>query len=96
MFLVLGFLFARPMAMRKRKSTGISQSAGSAQASEASRDSGVSQPADTEGARILLVDAGWIRPQIVKDLVRDQRPRKRPGGSDERYLVATQTNHAAS
>ena len=61
------------MAMRKRKSTGISQSGGSAQASEASRDSGVSQPADNEGSRILLVDAGWIRPQIVKDLVRDQR-----------------------
>ena len=61
------------MAKQKRKSTGVSQPGGSAQASEASRDSGVSQPADNEGSRILLVDAGWIRPQIVKDLVRDQR-----------------------
>ena len=61
------------MAMQKRKSTGVSQPGGSAQASEASRDSGVSQPADNEGSRILLVDAGWIRPQTPIHLVRDQR-----------------------
>ena len=61
------------MAMQKRESTGVSQSGGSAQASEASRDSGVSQPADNEGIRILLVDAGWIRPPIAKHLVKYQR-----------------------
>ena len=49
------------------------QPGGSAQASEASRDSGVSQPADNEGSRILLVDAGWIRFQTAKHLVKDQR-----------------------
>ena len=63
------------MAMQKRKSTGVSQPGGSAQASEASSDSGVPQPADNEGGRILLVDAGWIRPQIAMHLVRDQRDR---------------------
>ena len=63
------------MAMQKRKSTGVSQPGGSAQASEAPRDSGVSQRADNEGSRILLVDAGWIRPQIAMHLVRDQRDR---------------------
>ena len=61
------------MAMQKRKSTGVSQPGGSAQASEASRDSGVSQPADNEGSRILLVDAGWIRPETAKHLVKDPR-----------------------
>ena len=61
------------MAMQKRKSTGVSQPGGSAQASEASRDSGVSQPADNEGSRILLVDAGWIKARIAQHLVRDQR-----------------------
>ena len=61
------------MAERKRKFAGVSQPGGSAQASEASRDSGVSQPADSEGFRILLVDAGWIRPETIKHLVRDGR-----------------------
>ena len=71
-FSVLCFPLARPTAMQKRRSTGVPQSGSSAQASEAFRDSGVSQPAENEGSRILLVDAGWIRPQIVK------KPRKRP------------------
>ena len=59
--------------MQKRKFCGVSQPAGTAQASGASRDSGVSQPADNEGSRILLVDAGWINARIAKQLVRDQR-----------------------
>ena len=68
------------MAERKWKSTGVSQPGGSAQASEAARDSGVSQPADSEGSRILLVDAGWIRAETAKHLVGD---RTKPVPMDE-------------
>ena len=62
--------------MPKRK--GVQQgkgSAGSAQASDASRDSGVSQPADNEGARILVVDAGCIKAPCVlaQQFVKDER-----------------------
>ena len=72
--------------MQKRKYNDVSQPAGSAQASGASRDSGVSQsavyeaasgvsqPADNEGARILVVDAGWIKDRIAQQLVTDERP----------------------
>jgi len=59
--------------MAKRKRTSFQQFAGSVQASGASRDSSVSQPADNEGARILLVDAGWVKDRIAQQLVRDQR-----------------------
>ena len=59
--------------MQKRKFCGVSKRGGSAQANEASRLSGVSQPADNEGLRILVVDAGWIRRDIVQHCVRDHR-----------------------
>ena len=40
------------MSMQKRKSTGVSQPGGSAQAREAFSDSGVSQPADNKGPQL--------------------------------------------
>ena len=61
------------MAMQKRKSTGVLQPGGSAQTNEVSRDSGIPQPADNEGFRILVVDAGWIRRAIFQHCVRDHR-----------------------
>ena len=51
--------------MQNKNSTGVSQPSGSAQTSEASRDSGVPQPAINEGSRTLLMDATIGRSQRV-------------------------------
>ena len=71
-FLVFCFLLARPMAEQKRKSTGVSQPGGSAQASEPSRDSGVSLPADNESSRSTDLSAEEMWTRLMRNFVLEQ------------------------
>ena len=71
-FLVLCSLLARFMAMQRRKFTGDSQPGGSAQASELSRDSGVSQPAFNESSRSTDLSAEEMWTRLMRNFVLEQ------------------------